>query len=135
VFFKHANQVLKENVRMLMEKRQISQKDLALYCGHGTSWANKWLNGTREIQFKDLDRMADLFGILPHQLFTPGISPMTERRVGAERRKIADRRQTMTSRLGLPEPPRDVALEAQALAKDLYDTIAKHTKISRKGTR
>lgn len=128
MFFKLANQVLIENVRILMEKRNISQKALAAYCKHDTSWANKWLNGTREIQFADLDRIAELFGILPHQLFTPGISPLTERRVGVERRKLIDRRQTMASKLGLPEPPRDMASDARALAKDLFETIEKHTK-------
>ena len=102
---KTAHEVLKENVRALMAARNIRQIDLALWCGHGKSWVNKWLNGDREIQFKDLDRMADLFGLLPHQLFAPGVSPLTERRRGDDRRKGIERRSSTDSKMGMQLTP------------------------------
>lgn len=98
---KRAHEVLKENVKQLMAARHARQIDVALWCGHGKSWVNKWLNGDREIQFRDLDRLADFFGLLPHQLFTPGISPLTERRSGIERRKGRDRRSSIEAKLDL----------------------------------
>lgn len=146
--FKKAHFVLKENVRALMAARHVRQLELALWCGHGKSWLNKWLNNDREIQFKDLDRLADFFGMLPHELFTPGISSLTERRTGIQRRKGADRRMSFPDRLGAAKPraPQHAAPHApdllparppltddiRALAKRTADTIAKNTSAPRK---
>lgn len=113
--FKRAHEVLKENVRALMAARHVRQVDLALWCGHGKSWVNKWLNGEREIQFRDLDRLADFFGLLPHQLFTPGISPLTERRLGTDRRKGHDRRTSTASKLGLEAKRPELVVKRQGV--------------------
>lgn len=86
-----ATVIMRENVRSLLSARKESQADLAKWLRHDRSWINKFLNGERQMQMKDLDRVADFFGIATYQLFQPGISALTERRkrdrrVGRERR-------------------------------------------------
>lgn len=82
---------MRANVLALLAARKESQADLASWLKHDRSWINKFLNGERQVQLKDLDRIADFFGIATYQLFQPGISPLSERRV-QERRKRPDRR-------------------------------------------
>lgn len=82
---------MRNNVRALLYARKESQADLASWLKHSRSWINKFLNGERQVQLKDLDRIADFFGLATYQLFQPGISPITERRI-QERRKGRDRR-------------------------------------------
>ncbi len=82
---------LRHNITRLLEIHKGSQTELAHWLQHGPSWINKFLNGERQIQLKDLDRIAQFFGLAPYQLFQPGISQLTERRTH-QRRKHADRR-------------------------------------------
>jgi transcriptional regulator with XRE-family HTH domain len=84
--------VLRTNISGLLYHRKQTQADLASWLGKGRSWINKFLNGTREIQLKDLDRIADFFGLCAYQLFQPGVAPGSERRSGHERRGGHDRR-------------------------------------------
>lgn len=84
--------ILRTNISGLLHQRKQSQTDLASWLGHKRSWMNKFLNGTREIQLKDLDRIADFFGLATYQLFQPGVAPGSERRSGGERRSGHDRR-------------------------------------------
>lgn len=86
-----AVRLLSENIQALLKGRGQSQHDLAQWCRHSDVWLSYFLSGKREIQFADLDRIADFFGIATYQLFQPGISPLTERRV-KDRRNGRDRR-------------------------------------------
>lgn len=87
-----ATRILAENISHLLRSRGESQHSLAGWCGHSDVWLSKFLKHEREVQLKDLDRIADFFGIATYQLFQPGISPITERRKGGERRTGRDRR-------------------------------------------
>lgn len=84
--------IIRTNISGLLAHRKQSQTDLASWLGKGRSWMNKFLNGTREVQLKDLDRIADFFGLATYQLFQPGVAPGSERRTGRERRTGHDRR-------------------------------------------
>ncbi len=84
--------LLRTNISGLLHVRKQSQTDLASWLHHDKSWMNKFLNGTRELQLKDLDRIADFFGLATYQLFQPGVVPGSERRGGRERRGGHDRR-------------------------------------------
>lgn len=87
--------ILRENLQILMERRGVDQPSLARWCGHKKSWINKFLNdktGKKELQLKDLDRISDVLGVLPYQLFQPGMSNRVERRFAADRRGTPERR-------------------------------------------
>jgi hypothetical protein len=84
--------LLRRNITDLLLTRKESQHSLAFSIGHHKTWLNKFLNGDREIQFKDLDGIANFFGLQAYQLFQPGISQLTERRKGKDRRTGRDRR-------------------------------------------
>lgn len=88
----HASLLLAENIRALLHARHEDASTLASWLNHDKSWINKIINGHREMQIPDLDRVADFFGIATYQLFQPGISRFTERRKGVERRKGLERR-------------------------------------------
>lgn len=83
--------VIRQNIEELLRQKSLTQTDLAEWVGKKKSWINKFLGGTRQLQLKDLDRIADILGVATYQLFQPGISRTTERRV-FERRKRTDRR-------------------------------------------
>lgn len=87
-----AQHILRENIKALLRIRGENSVSLARWLGHQKSWINKILNGHRDMQIEDFDRVADFFGVATYQLFQPGISPMTERRSGRDRRKVAERR-------------------------------------------
>lgn len=91
--------ILRENIRSLLAARKEEQKALAEWCGHDKSWMNKFLNEGRGIRVGDFDRIASFFGIETYQLFQPGISRLTERRSGADRRTQKERRIGHTGRL------------------------------------
>lgn len=82
---------LRENVRELLRRRGENQNSLAFALRRHPTTINKFLMGKREVQMADLDGMADFFGLPIYQLFQPGISRLTERRMVARRRE-ADRR-------------------------------------------
>ncbi len=84
--------ILRENIKALLRTRKEDEINLARWLDHDKSWINKILNGHREMQIEDFDRVADFFGIATYQLFQPGISQVTERRSGRDRRAGRDRR-------------------------------------------
>lgn len=84
--------LLRAHIADLLMIRKEDQQALARYCGHERSWINKVINGHRELQIQDLDRIADFFGIATYQLFQPGISPISERRERKDRRQGQERR-------------------------------------------
>lgn len=91
-------------MRALLVARNENAASLATWCNHDKSWASKVLAGDREPQLKDLDRIADFFGIDTYMLFQPGIEPLLERRRG-DRRKGIDRRQRVPAGAVLPGQP------------------------------
>jgi transcriptional regulator with XRE-family HTH domain len=90
--------VIRTNISGLLYQRKQSQSDLASWLNKDKSWMNKFLNGSRQIQLKHLDRIADFFGLATYQLFQPGIVPGSERRSGRERRSGHDRRVSQKQR-------------------------------------
>src|SRR4051812_44848470 len=83
---------LAENVSALLAARHQKQTELARWCRRSDVWVSQFLRGERNWQLDDLDRVADFFGLALYQLFQPGISAVTERRSGVERRGKQDRR-------------------------------------------
>lgn len=94
-----ADILLAENLRTLISRRRVDAKDVALVCGHGPAWISKILNGDRGMRVKDVGEVASFFGLTAADLFSPGISPLTERR-RRTRRTLADRRVAADRRRG-----------------------------------
>ena len=94
--------VLAENVTALLKRHRYSQHDLAQWCGHSDAWASQFFTSKRGWRLDDLDRIADLFGLEPYQLFQPGVAACTERRSQNERRSAKDRRTSPGVRAMLP---------------------------------
>lgn len=105
-----AKQLLKHNIDTLLRARGQTRHDLAMWCRRDDSWLSKIMDQgkDRNIQLAYLDRIADFFGIATYQLFQPGISPLTERRVHGDRRSGRDRR--LSRALPLSQKPGDVDL-------------------------
>lgn len=80
-----------ENLRALIAARNLNEKDVAFAVGHSGPWISKILSYDRQIKLKDLDKLADFFGLTTSELVCHGISKLTERRRG-ERRSGHDRR-------------------------------------------
>jgi hypothetical protein len=87
-----AQYLLRENIKALLNDRHEDQTTLARWLSHEKSWLNKILNGHRDMQIEDFDKVADFFGIATYQLFQPGIASITERRKGKDRRGGRERR-------------------------------------------
>lgn len=84
--------LLKHNIDTLLRGRGQHRKDLAVWCHRKESWISKIMSeDRREFPQKYLDRIGDFFGLAAYELFQPGISALTERRLG-ERRQGRDRR-------------------------------------------
>jgi len=107
-----AERILRQNIDAILRARGQTRAELAAHCGLTRSWASRVFSDRdrhdkRGIPLKYLDAFADFFGIAVYQLFQPGISALTERRAGAERRTLADRRLTAALR-GAPTEIRRV---------------------------
>lgn len=97
-----ATALLRHNIETLLRARGHDQKDLAQWCHRTEAWLSKILEdeearkrkGTKErgLPVRYFDRIADFFGIEPYQLLQPGVSRLSERRSGLERRGRQDRR-------------------------------------------
>lgn len=95
-----AIRALKDHVDTVLHDRHMSRKDLAQACGKSESWISKiFKEDERTFSMHDLDAIADALGLEVHQLFQPGISRLSERRSGAERRTNTDRRIGHSGRL------------------------------------
>lgn len=126
---------LAQNVSALLTARRQKQTDLAQWCRRSDVWVSQFLRGERNWQLDDLDRVADFFGIATYQLFQPGISPLTERRAGLERRTKTDRRIGYTHRVMLAtaaeldthRPPRKGAHVVVAASSPIMEALTKLT--------
>lgn len=125
-----ADHLLAENIRTLLSVRGIDDSALAVWCGHKPAWISKILSLERGVPVKELSKIADFFGLTVSQLFSPGISPLTERRKGerrgvVDRRTGIDRRQPVEKRLSVhpdvnpfpPRPRRKVIPDATAMLR------------------
>lgn len=54
---------IKENIRLLREKYNLSQKDLALIAGVSDKAVSTWENGSKEPRMGAIQRIADHFGL------------------------------------------------------------------------
>lgn len=88
--------LLRENIRALLVARHMDDRTLAELCGHKRAWISKILNGDRGVQMIDLGKIAGAFGLSVSQLFSYGISPLTERRHRTRRQR--ERRLTLGRR-------------------------------------
>src|SRR3990167_5291086 len=124
-----ANHLLKSNIDTLLHKRGQTRRDLAMWVRQSIEKrkVDPWIshiftNPDNEFQMKYLDRIADFFGLAVYQLFQPGISHLTERRAGHERRSGQDRR--INARLpGEQRTIHGVSLSSDdvAVLKDLHE--------------
>jgi transcriptional regulator with XRE-family HTH domain len=122
-----ATLLLKENIRELLRKRGHTAKQLARHCHRTESWISKTLSDpNRRIPSIYYDRIADFFGLTVYQLFQPGISPLTERRIGRERRRSGERRighaqrqaQDLAAHVEAHRPRQGAHADAAILAQD-----------------
>ncbi len=80
------------NVRYLLDEFHVTQADLCAHAKVDPSTFTKFMQGKRELQLFHLDGIASKFGLSVYQLFQPGISRLTDRRVIPDRRMGHDRR-------------------------------------------
>lgn len=144
-----ADSLLKHNIDALLKARGQTRHDLAVWARQSSDRkkVDPWISGiftkpNREFQFKYLDRIADFFGLAVYQLFQPGISPLTERRKGSDRRSGRDRRLS-ARRDDLPSTPiRQIAVtpedeeileELHALEYETYQRVKGWITVARLG--
>lgn len=86
-----ADLLLVQNIRALLDGRREDDKSLAIWCGHSSAWLSKIMSGERRMPIQELGKVADFFGLTVSDLFQHGISPLSERRRGRDRR-LGERR-------------------------------------------
>lgn len=88
-----ANQLMKANVKRLLELREKEPEDLAKFMRKSASWIDKiYRYDSRTFPIRYYQTIANFLGVDVYQLLQPGIADRAERRSGAERRKVIDRR-------------------------------------------
>ena len=92
------NDLLRANVRELLDMRRMTQADLAKQLNVSQPWVSKRLSGTTPFQIGDIDAVADSFGLSPAQLLCVGHGTQDRRKAQHDRRCGEDRR-----RLKLPQ--------------------------------
>lgn len=131
-----AHRLLAENISGLLRARHLRQHDLAMWCHHTDVWLSYILSGKREPQLKDLDRIADFFGVPTYQLFQPGMATATERRSPVDRRTGRERRishatriaRELESRIRPKGARQDGAGESSAATQELDRLVAHLTR-------
>ena len=115
--------LLKHNVSALLKARNQTRHDLAFYCRRSDAWLSKIMgDDSRNVPIKYLDKMADFFGLATYQLLQPGISPLTERRSGHDRRVGQERRISGKQRAALtPVRQIDITPQEEALLAELRE--------------
>ena len=122
--------LLAANIQTLLRERGQTQKELAVHCKHSEVWISKILCGDRAVRLKDLDFVANFFGIATYQLFQPGISPLTERRSNRDPRSGRDRRISDAQRV-MQMPPKPLVTVARV--RDSHKTRTRQTRQSKSG--
>lgn len=140
-----AHYLLKQNIDALLQARGQKRRELAAWCRRSESWLSQiFTKDDRNIPLKYLDRIADFFGVATYQLFQPGISPLTERRKGQDRRGRQDRRISGRNRQLPTTPLRQIEIspedeavlaELRALTYEEYQRVKHWIQITRLGKR
>lgn len=117
-----ATLLLKQNIDHLLKRRGQTRREMAMWtlqtveATRADSWASHLFGKagyhTKHIPSEYLGRIASFFGLQVYQLFQPGISPLTERRSGADRRTTGDRRLSARAR-GVTTPRLSVSVSAE----------------------
>lgn len=74
----NATRILVANIAALLRARGQSQHDLARWCRKSDPWLSDFLAEKKQTQLRNLDRIADFFGLEAYQLFQPGISVVSQ---------------------------------------------------------
>ena len=123
-----SQRILRQNIAAILRARGMTPADLAKACGLSRSWATKVFKERRDpreqrpITMQHLEKFVEVLGLSAYQLFQPGISHLTERRKGRDRRSGQDRR-IDARRSGLPSTPiRQLAVtpEDEAILAELH---------------
>lgn len=94
-----ANDQIRANVRELLDMRRLTQAELAKRLGVSQPWVSKRLSGTTPFHIKDLDVIADVFGLSPGQLMCVGFGTLDRRQTERDRRSGEERRRNPLPRL------------------------------------
>ncbi len=86
-----ASERLRERVRDFMDAQRFSQTKLATRLGKTQSWLSRRLSGNQSFRLRDLDQLADIFGVTVPELFFDTYGQW-DRRSKSDRRK-GERRQ------------------------------------------
>lgn len=86
---------IKENIKILREKYNLSQKDLALIAGVSDKAVSTWESGAKEPRMGAIQKIADHFGLKKSNIIeddglapdTP-LSPRDERQIAADLEKM-----------------------------------------------
>lgn len=90
--------ILRRRLDGLLQHRERTRKEFALYLGKQPSWATEFFQGRHGITLKDLDRAARFFGLAVPQLFEVDGHRFRERRVFQRRLGTKDRRHSKDRR-------------------------------------
>lgn len=87
------NQLMKANVKRLLQLREKEPEDLARHMRKSKSWIEKiYRYDYRTFPIRYYQTIADFLGVHVYQLLQPGYADRSERRSGSDRRKRIDRR-------------------------------------------
>ena len=123
-----SQRILRQNIAAILRARGMTPADLAKVCGLSRSWATKVFKerrdprDQRQITMQHLEKFVEVLGLSAYQLFQPGISHLTERRKGKDRRSGQDRR-IDARRSDLPSTPirqLSVTPEDEAILAELH---------------
>ncbi|WP_158566485.1 helix-turn-helix domain-containing protein [Micromonospora craterilacus] len=64
-----------EEIRVLLTRRRMSQRQLAQAMGVSHAWLNYRLTGVKTIDLDDLQRIADVLGVQVSALLAPALRP------------------------------------------------------------
>jgi hypothetical protein len=99
--------LLRMNIQELLKARRMKPAELARMLRRTNPWLSRIMNPPenkrerRSMRLPDIERVARVFGLAPHELLTPGIHRFTERR-------HVERRVTPTRRMNGERRRRDV---------------------------
>lgn len=108
---------IKENIKLLREKYNLSQKDLALIAGVSDKAVSTWESGAKEPRMGAIQKIADHFGLKKSNIIEDdGLAPDTpltyrdERQIAADLEKMLadlDNQNTMAAMGGTVEDDED----------------------------